>query len=67
MKQRPSVFSWCGGFGWSDRPDDSSKSRDIVLDPKYVDTIILRWQEFSGAAATLEANGRSYEEIRRRA
>jgi hypothetical protein len=38
-----------------------------VLDPKYVDTIILRWQEFSGAAATLEGDGRSYEEIRRRA
>jgi hypothetical protein len=38
-----------------------------VLDPKYVDTIILRWQEFSGAAATLEGDGRRYEEIRRRA
>jgi hypothetical protein len=47
------ILSWCSGFGWSDRPDDLSKSRDIVLDPKYVDTIILRWQEFSGAAATL--------------
>jgi hypothetical protein len=39
----------------------------IELDPKYVDTIILRWQEFSGGAATLEGDGRSYEEIRRRA
>jgi DNA methylase len=67
---------------------NSSKSRDIVLDPfggsgstliacekagrqarlielepKYVDTIILRWQEFSGGAATLNGDGRSYEEI----
>jgi DNA modification methylase len=42
-------------------------ARLIELDPKYVDTIILRWQEFSGGAATLEGDGRSYEEICRRA
>jgi DNA modification methylase len=39
------------------------QARLIELDPKYVDTIILRWQEFSGGAATLEGDGRSYEEI----
>jgi DNA modification methylase len=38
-------------------------SRLIELDPKYVDTIILRWQEFSGRAAVLDGDGRSYEEI----
>jgi DNA modification methylase len=67
---------------------NSSKGRDIVLDPfggsgstliacekagrqarlieldrKYVDTIILRWQEFSGGTAILDGEGRSYEEI----
>jgi DNA modification methylase len=67
---------------------NSSKSRDIVLDPfggsgstliacektgrkaclveldpRYVDTIILRWQEFRGGAAILDGEGRSYEEI----
>ena len=82
------VLSWCGGFGWSDRPDDSSKGRDIVLDPfggsgstliscekagrqarlieldpKYVDTIIMRWQEFNGGTAVLDSDGRSFEEI----
>jgi DNA modification methylase len=35
----------------------------IELDPTYVDTIILRWQEFSGGTATLDGDGRSYEEI----
>jgi hypothetical protein len=35
----------------------------IELDPKYVDTIILRWQEFSGGTAVLDGDGRSYEEI----
>ena len=36
-------------------------ARLIELDPKYVDTIVLRWQEFSGGTATL--GGRSSEEI----
>jgi hypothetical protein len=35
----------------------------IELDPKYVDTIILRWQAFSGGTATLDDDGRSYQEI----
>ena len=35
----------------------------MELDPKYVDTIILRWQEFSGGTAVLDGGGRSYEEI----
>jgi DNA modification methylase len=39
------------------------QARLIELDPKYVDTIILRWQEFSGGAAVLDADGRSYEEF----
>ena len=39
------------------------QARVIELDPKYVDTIILRWQEFSGATPTLDGDGRSYEEI----
>jgi DNA modification methylase len=38
-------------------------ARLIELDPKYVDVIILRWQEFNGGTATLDGNGRSYEEI----
>jgi DNA modification methylase len=39
------------------------QARVMELDPKYVDTIILRWQEFSGGTATLEKDGRSFEEI----
>jgi DNA modification methylase len=39
------------------------QARLVELDPKYVDTIILRWQEFSGGAAVLDGDGRSYEEI----
>src|ERR671918_139618 len=39
------------------------QARLIELDPSYVDTIILRWQEFSGGTATLDGDRRSYEEI----
>ena len=39
------------------------QARLIELDPKYVDTIILRWQEFSGEAAVLAGHGRSYDDI----
>ena len=39
------------------------QARLIELDPNYVDTIVLRWQEFSGGAASLDGDGRRYEEI----
>jgi hypothetical protein len=39
------------------------QSRLVELDPRYVDTIILRWQEFSGGTATLDDDGRMYDEI----
>ena len=39
------------------------QARLIELDPKYVDVIILRWQEFSGGTAVLDGDGRRYEEI----
>jgi DNA modification methylase len=38
-------------------------ARLVELDPKYVDTIILRWQAFGGGSATLHDDGRSFEEI----
>ena len=42
----------------------------LELDPKYVDVIVGRWEQLSGKQATLEADGRGFEEIaneRRRA
>jgi hypothetical protein len=38
-------------------------ARLIELDPKYVDTIILRWQDFSGGTATLNSHDGSFEQI----
>jgi DNA modification methylase len=39
-------------------------ARLIELDPKYVDVVVSRWQEFTGQAATLESDGRTFDEIR---
>ena len=33
------------------------KARLIELDPKYVDVIVRRWQEFAGAQATRASDG----------
>ena len=35
----------------------------IELDPKYVSVIVQRWQDLSGEKPTLEADGRTFEEI----
>jgi DNA modification methylase len=35
----------------------------IELDPKYIDVVIQRWQTLSGKQATLEGDGRTFEEI----
>jgi DNA modification methylase len=38
-------------------------ARLIELDPRYVDTTVVRWQEFTGAEAVLEGDGRSFREV----
>jgi DNA modification methylase len=35
----------------------------VELDPRYVDVIIRRWQDFTGLTAVLEADGRPFTEI----
>jgi DNA modification methylase len=35
----------------------------IELDPKYVDVAVQRWQTLSGKKATLEADGRTFDEV----
>jgi DNA modification methylase len=39
-------------------------ARLVELDPKYVDTGILRWQAFCGGQAILASTGQSFEEVR---
>lgn len=35
----------------------------LEIEPAYVDVIVKRWQDFTGKAATLEGDGRSFAEI----
>jgi len=36
----------------------------LEIEPKYVDLIVRRWQDFTGRPATLEGDGRSFNEIK---
>ena len=40
------------------------RARLMEIDPPYCDVIIRRWQEYAGKTATLEGDGRSFDEIR---
>ncbi|MGA2145972.1 MAG: DNA methyltransferase [Bryobacteraceae bacterium] len=35
----------------------------LELDPKYVDVIVTRWQSLTGQKATLDGDGRTFEEV----
>jgi DNA modification methylase len=39
------------------------QARLIELDARYCDTIIRRWEEHTGQLATLEADGRLFQEL----
>lgn len=39
------------------------QARLMELDPKYCDVIIKRWQDFTGKRATLEADGRTFDDV----
>jgi len=41
------------------------KARLMEIDPRYVACTIRRWEEYSGKKATLEGDGRSFDEIAR--
>jgi DNA modification methylase len=35
----------------------------VDIDPRYVDVAVIRWQEFTGQQATLEGDGRTFEQL----
>jgi DNA modification methylase len=37
----------------------------IDIDPKYVDVAVVRWQKFTGRQATLDGDGRTFDEVAR--
>lgn len=40
------------------------RARLMEIDPPYCDVIIRRWQDYAGKTATLEGDGRGFDEIR---
>jgi DNA modification methylase len=61
-----SVLDLCGGSGSTLIACEKSmrQARLMELDPKYVDVIVERWQDFSGQQALLENDGRSFAELK---
>jgi len=63
-KGRDTVFDPFGGSGTTLVACEKTgrQARLVELDPKYADVIVTRWQAFTGKAAMLEGNGRTFEE-----
>lgn len=38
-------------------------ARLIDIDPRYVDVIVKRWQDYAGQKAVLESDGQEFEQI----
>jgi DNA modification methylase len=36
----------------------------IDIDPRYIDVAVIRWQDFTGRPATLEGDGRTFEQVK---
>ncbi|MCL4844785.1 MAG: site-specific DNA-methyltransferase [Bryobacteraceae bacterium] len=64
-KSRDTVLDPFGGSGSTLIACEKAgrQARVIELEPKYCDVIIRRYQEFTGKPATLEADGRSFDEV----
>lgn len=62
--ERALVYDSFGGSGSTliAAEKNGRVARLMELDPKYVDVIVQRWQEFTGKQATLELDGRTFAE-----
>ena len=59
------VFDPFGGSGSTLIASETTgrRARLIELDPRYVDVIVKRWEDYSGKKASLEGNGQELERI----
>jgi len=63
--RRAVVFDPFGGSGSTLIACETTgrQARLIELDPRYVDVIVKRWQDYTGQKAVLDNDGREYEQI----
>jgi DNA modification methylase len=64
-ENRGLVFDPFGGSGSTLIACETTgrQARLIELDPRYVDVIVKRWQDYTGRKALLETDGREFELI----
>ena len=64
-KSRGLAFDSFGGSGSTLITCETTgrQARLIELDPRYVDVIVRRWQDYTGRKAVLENDGREFEQI----
>ena len=64
-KTRDLVLDPFGGSGSTLIACEKSgrRARLIELDPKYVDVIVKRWEDFTGQKATRESDGSAFADL----
>lgn len=64
-KERQTVLDLFGGSGSTliAAEKNGRFARLMELEPKYVDVIVRRWQEYTGLVATHEATGEAFDEV----
>lgn len=64
-KSRDTVLDGFGGSGTSLIACEKTgrQARLVELEPKYVDTVIRRWEQYTERKATLAASGREFEQV----
>jgi DNA modification methylase len=64
-KSRDTILDAFGGSGSTLIACEKTgrQCRLIEIDPQYVDTAVIRWQDFTGLEAVLDGNGRTFRAI----
>lgn len=65
MKDKRVIVDLFGGSGSTLIACEKTNrnARLMELDPKYVDVIVKRWQDYTGKQATLESTGEAFKEV----
>ena len=68
-KTRDIVLDLFGGSGTTLIAAEKTqrRARLVELDPKYVDVIVKRWQEYTGAKASRQSDGLAFDEVAQKA